>query len=162
MHCYLTVVATCTFLSSVQIYTYICIYIYIYIYNFIYIYIHIYVYIYIYIYCIYYIIQFQYIDFSHWRFQFLNKLGMCHRMATLLSQQGVAMRKYATAATVRPFKFQDILEFEKAPEIPWRKLTSLLPICFVKHSVDSYRNPLNSVCIYYYGFSKGGAETPWI
>ncbi|KAI0227188.1 Fumarate hydratase class I, aerobic [Lamellibrachia satsuma] len=54
---------------------------------------------------------------------FLNKLGLCHRVATLLSQQGGVMRQYATAVTVKPFKYQDILEFERAPDIPWRKLT---------------------------------------
>ena len=65
-------------------------------------------------------------------FQFLNKLGLCHRVATLLSQQGGVMRQYATAATVKPFKYQDILEFERAPDIPWRKLTRSSSSCFVR------------------------------
>ena len=28
------------------------------------------------------------------------------------------------AATVKPFKYQGLLEFERAPDIPWRKVTS--------------------------------------
>ena len=55
---------------------------------------------------------------------FLRKLGACRRMVSLLSQQGVTMRKYAAAATVKPFKYQGLLDFERAPDIPWRKVTS--------------------------------------
>ena len=48
-------------------------------------------------------------------------------------------RQYA-AATVKPFKYQDILEFESAPDIPWRKLTGMshTSTCFVidRHRTD--------------------------
>ena len=40
-------------------------------------------------------------------------------------------RQYA-AATVKPFKYQDILEFESAPDIPWRKLTGMSHTSFVR------------------------------
>ena len=55
---------------------------------------------------------------------FLRKLGVCRRVVSLLSQQGVIMRKFAAAASVKPFKYQGLLEFERAPDIPWRKVTS--------------------------------------
>ena len=75
----------------------------------------------------------------HCTFQFLRRLGVCRRAISLLTPQGIVGRQYA-AATVKPFKYQDILEFESAPDIPWRKLTGMshTSTCFVidRHRTD--------------------------
>ena len=49
-------------------------------------------------------------------------LQAVQRSSPLLNKQFAA----AASTDVNPFHFQDILEMEKKPDIPWKKLTSMI------------------------------------
>lgn len=53
----------------------------------------------------------------------------CRNLLQLAQRSGAAIEKLLAAAAstdVNPFKYQDILELEKKPDIKWRKLTGWL------------------------------------
>ena len=48
---------------------------------------------------------------------------LCGRLVRAVHQQALLCRYKATAAAPKPFTFQDILDFETKPELPWKKLS---------------------------------------